>query len=90
MQNLFLPATAARYAMWPAPGCGVGGCGVRVSAVVEGRVGNGVISFGGGVGGAFQRQHGKAFVLTGSIVLHNLLKVTHRPFQGFKSFRCPL
>ena len=34
-------------------------------------------------GGAFQIQHGKAFVLslTGSIVLHNLLKVTRRHFK---------
>ena len=41
-----------------------------------------------GGGGAFQRQHGKAFVLTGSFVLQNLLKVTHRAFQGLR-FLCP-
>ena len=53
--------------MWTATVADVGGA---VTVVV------GVVS-------AFQRQHGKAFVLTGSIVLHNLLEVTHRAFQGF-------
>ena len=55
------------HPMWTATVADVGGA---VTVVV------GVVS-------AFQRQHGKAFVLTGSIVLHNLLEVTHRAFQGF-------
>ena len=37
---------------------------------------------GGGVAVAFQRQQANSFVLTGSVVLHNLLKVTHGAFQG--------
>ena len=57
---------------------------ILVLFIVVGVVGSAVIGVvGSDGGGTFQIQHGKAFVLslTGSIVLHNLLKVTRRHFK---------